>query len=139
MEDGYFEGAVIFAFLFIIFIIICAILAKKRRKKIANILSQISDSNMQLLNTKYEIYEPNNNFLVGTSYIYDIAYEEQRVQLFLVYRRPSDRKKDIGYDLDTVYMSNEKFEEKKFQTGMCVKTLHNRAVEAAYKVKEILD
>ena len=140
MEDGYIEGAIIFAFLFVVFIIFCIILGKRRRKKIEKILSQISDSNMQLLsNTNYEIYKHNSNFLVGTSYIYNISHEEKRVQLFLIYRRPSDRKNDIGYDLDTVYMSKEKFDEKKLQTGMCVKTLHNRALEVAFKIKEILD
>ena len=55
----------------------------------------------------YKIYESNQNFLVGVSYIYDVVYEEQRVKLCLLYKRPSDRKNAIGYDIDTIYMSKD--------------------------------
>ena len=95
---------------------------------------------MELINnTNYKIYESNQNFLVGVSYIYDVVYEEQRVKLCLLYKRPSDRKNAIGYDIDTIYMSKKELEERALQTGMCVKTLHNRAMEVGYKVKGILD
>lgn len=140
MEDGYFEGIIIGIIFCVLLVIVCVIASKIFGKKVKKIISRISDSNMQLINnTNYEIYEPNQNFLVGVSYIYDVVYEEQRIKLCLLYRRPSDRKNAIGYDIDTIYMSKKEFEEKALQTGMCVKTLHNRAMEVGYKVKGILD
>lgn len=140
MEDGYFLGAV-FGICFCILIVVIAVFAsKKEKKKIEKIKSQVSKENMEVLsNSKYYNYEPNNNFIIGTSYIYDIVEEEKRVKIMLLYPVIPRNKNDIDYNIDSVYMSKEECENKKLKVGMCVKTLHNTAIEVRFKIKEILN
>ncbi len=140
MEDGYLLGLLIAVLFCGLIVVILVIENKKTIKKIENIKSMVAKEKMELLeNTKFYNYESNNNFLVGTSYIYDIVEEETRVEIMLLYKIIPNNKSGIDYDLDSVYMSKDDFREKKLKVGMCVKTLHNTAPQVWLKVKEILN
>ena len=140
MEDGYMLG-LLFAVLFCGLIVVIVINENKKIiKKIENIKSMVAKEKMELLeNTKFYKYESNNNFLVGTSYIYDIVEEETRVEIMLLYKKIPNNKSGSDYDLDSVYMSKDDFSGENLKVGMCVKTIHNTAPQVWFKVKEILD
>ena len=89
--------------------------------------------------SQYHNYESNNNFIVGTSYIYNVIDEKERVKIMLLYHKTPCNKYDTDFNIDEVYMSKEEFAAKKIKAGICVKTLHNTAPEVKFKIKEILD
>lgn len=140
MEDGYFLGMLVAVVICGLIVVIAVISNKKNIKEIENIKSTLPKEKMELLeNTKFYDYESNNNFLVGTSYIYDIVEEETRVKIMLLYKKIPNNKSGIDYDIDFVYMSKDDFRGKNLKVGMCVKTLHNTVPQVWFKVKEILN
>jgi aminopeptidase-like protein len=139
MEDGYFEGAIVGVLICILITIIVIIANKGAKKKIEKIKSQVPKEIINVLSTsKFYNYEPNNNFLIGTSYIYEIVEEPARVIIKLLYHKIPFNKHDIDFDIGELYMSKEECEKHSLCVGECVTTLHNTAPEVRFKIKEIL-
>ena len=140
MEKGYWTGIILGICFCGLLTIIIVIENKRYKNRIEKIKSEIPENSMEKLkNSQYHNYESNNNFIVGTSYIYNVIDEKERVKIMLLYHKTPCNKYDTDYNIDEVYMSKEEFAAKKIKAGICVKTLHNTAPEVKFKIKEILD
>ena len=140
MEKGYWTGIILGICFCGLLTIIIVIENKRYKNRIEKIKSEIPENSMEKLkNSQYHNYESNNNFIVGTSYIYDVIDEKERVKIMLLYHKTPCNKYDTDFNIDEVYMSKEEFAAKKIKAGICVKTLHNTAPEVKFKIKEILD
>ena len=140
MEKGYWTGIILGICFCGLITIIIVIENKRYKNRIEKIKSEIPKNNMEKLkNSQYHNYESNNNFIVGTSYIYDVIDEKERVKIMLLYHKTPCNKYDTDFNIDEVYMSKEEFATKKIKAGICVKTLHNTSPEVRFKIKEILD
>ena len=140
LEKGYWTGIILGICFCGLLAIIIVIENNRYKNRIEKIKSEIPENSMEKLkNSQYHNYESNNNFIVGTSYIYDVIDEKERVKIMLLYHKTPCNKYDTDYDIDEVYMSKEEFAAKKIKAGICVKTLHNTAPEVKFKIKEILD
>ena len=139
MEDGYFEGAIVGVLICILITIIVIIANKKAKKKIEKIKSQVPKDIINILSvSEFYMYEPNNNFLIGKSYIYEIEEESEREKIKLLYHKIPFNKHDIDFDIGEVYISKDECEKHDLRVGKCVTTLHNTAPEVRFKIKEIL-
>ena len=108
---------------------------KKSTTKLEQILRCIPETDQcRIRESQFYEYKPNANFLIGTSYIYNVIPNADGMEVQLLYFHPRYR----TFALDTVHMSKEDFQKKNLQVGSCVETLHNRASEVAFKIKEIL-
>ena len=140
LEKGYWTGIILGICFCGLITIIIVIENKRYKNRIEKIKSEIPENSMEKLkNSQYHNYESNNNFIVGTSYIYDVIDEKERVKIMLLYHKTPCNKYDTDFNIDEVYMSKEEFAAKKIKAGICVKTLHNTAPEVKFKIKEILD
>ena len=140
MEKGYWTGIILGICFCGLLTIIIVIENKRYKNRIEKIKSEIPENSMEKLkNSQYHNYESNNNFIVGTSYIYNVIDEKERVKIMLLYHKTPCNKYDTDFNIDEVYMSKEEFAAKKIKAGICVKTLHNTAPEVKFKIKEILD
>ena len=140
MEKGYWTGIILGICFCGLITIIIVIENKRYKNRIEKIKSEIPENSMEKLkNSQYHNYESNNNFIVGTSYIYNVIDEKERVKIMLLYHKTPCNKYDTDFNIDEVYMSKEEFAAKKIKAGICVKTLHNTAPEVKFKIKEILD
>ena len=140
MEKGYWTGIILGICFCGLITIIILIENKRYKNRIEKIKSEIPENSMEKLkNSQYHNYESNNNFIVGTSYIYNVIDEKERVKIMLLYHKTPCNKYDTDFNIDEVYMSKEEFAAKKIKAGICVKTLHNTAPEVRFKIKEILD
>lgn len=140
MEKGYWTGIILGICFCGLLAIIIVIENNRYKNRIEKIKSEIPENSMEKLkNSQYHNYESNNNFIVGTSYIYDVIDEKERVKIMLLYHKTPCNKYDTDFNIDEVYMSKEEFAAKKIKAGICVKTLHNTAPEVKFKIKEILD
>lgn len=140
MEDGYFLGLLFGLGICGVIVLMVVIANKRNKKEIEKIKSTVSEANLKKLESSgYHNYEANNNFVVGTSYIYDIIDEGTRLKVMLLYRNIPRNNAELDWATDFVFVSKEDFDSKKLKVGMCVKTLHNTAVEVNLKVKKILE
>ena len=140
LEKGYWTGIILGICFCGLITIIIVIENKRYKNRIEKIKSEIPENSMEKLkNSQYHNYESNNNFIVGTSYIYNVIDEKERVKIMLLYHKTPCNKYDTDFNIDEVYMSKEEFAAKKIKAGICVKTLHNTAPEVKFKIKEILD
>lgn len=140
MEKGYWTGIILGICFCGLLAIIIVIENNRYKNRIEKIKSEIPENSMEKLkNSQYHNYESNNNFIVGTSYIYNVIDEKERVKIMLLYHKTPCNKYDTDFNIDEVYMSKEEFAAKKIKAGICVKTLHNTAPEVKFKIKEILD
>lgn len=140
MEKGYWTGIILGICFCGLITIIILIENKRYKNRIEKIKSEIPENSMEKLkNSQYHNYESNNNFIVGTSYIYNVIDEKERIKIMLLYHKTPCNKYDTDFNIDEVYMSKEEFAAKKIKAGICVKTLHNTAPEVRFKIKEILD
>ena len=140
LEKGYWTGIILGICFCGLLAIIIVIENNRYKNRIEKIKSEIPKNNMEKLkNSQYHNYESNNNFIVGTSYIYNVIDEKERVKIMLLYHKTPCNKYDTDFNIDEVYMSKEEFTTKKIKAGICVKTLHNTAPEVKFKIKEILD
>ena len=140
LEKGYWTGIILGICFCGLLTIIIVIENKRYKNRIEKIKSEIPENSMEKLkNSQYHNYESNNNFIVGTSYIYNVIDEKERVKIMLLYHKTPCNKYDTDFNIDEVYMSKEEFAAKKIKAGICVKTLHNTAPEVKFKIKEILD
>ena len=140
MEKGYWTGIILGICFCGLLAIIIVIENNRYKNRIEKIKSEIPENSMEKLkNSQYHNYESNNNFIVGTSYIYNVIDEKERVKIMLLYHKTPCNKYDTDFNIDEVYMSKEEFAAKKIKAGICVKTLHNTAPEVRFKIKEILD
>lgn len=137
MFEGRELDIVFIAVLAVITVIVVSILysGKKNTAKLEQILLGISETDKcRLRESPFYEYGPNANFLIGTSCIYNVVTNTERMEVQLLYFQPIKKE----FALDTVHMSKEDFQKKNLQVGSCVATLHNRAGEVAFKIKEIL-
>ncbi len=128
---------VFIAVLAVITVIVVSVLysGKKSTAKLEQILLRIPETDKcRLRASSFYEYGPNANFLIGTSYIYNVVPNTERMEVQLLYFQPIKKE----FVLDAVHMSTEDFQKKNLQVGSCVTTLHNRAGEVAFKIKEIL-
>ena len=140
LEKGYWTGIILGICFCGLLAIIIVIENNRYKNRIEKIKSEIPENSMEKLkNSQYHNYESNNNFIVGTSYIYNVIDEKERVKIMLLYHKTPCNKYDTDFNIDEVYMSKEEFAAKKIKAGICVKTLHNTAPEVKFKIKEILD
>ena len=140
LEKGYWTGIILGICFCGLLEIIIVIENNRYKNRIEKIKSEIPKNNMEKLkNSQYHNYESNNNFIVGTSYIYNVIDEKEKVKIMLLYNKTNCNKYDTDFNIDEVYMSKEEFAAKKIKAGICVKTLHNTAPEVKFKIKEILD
>ena len=71
MEKGYWTGIILGICFCGLLTIIIVIENKRYKNRIEKIKSEIPENSMEKLkNSQYHNYESNNNFIVGTSYIY---------------------------------------------------------------------
>ena len=107
----------------------------KSTTKLEQILRCIPETEQcRIRDSQFYEYKPNANFLIGTSYMYNVVPNGDRMDVQLLYFHPRYSR----FVLDTVHMSREDFQKKNLQVGSCVTTLHNRAGEVSFKIKEIL-
>ena len=93
----------------------------------------------KLQTSKFYLYEENNNFLVGTSYIYDINEDINRYEIYLIFCLDNVNEPVNGFMIDKIYMDKNKFKSMNLEVKQFVKTIHNKSSQSAYKVKEIMD
>lgn len=92
----------------------------------------------KLENSDFHIYDENNNFFVGLSYIYEIKEDTNRFEIKLIFSYDSFNKPGKEFMVNTVYMDKDTFKAKKLQVGQLVETLHNRSNDVLYRIKQIL-
>lgn len=120
-------------------IVVLSIILKVEKKQIEKIKRRMSKEDIEKIgNQEFQIYEENNNFLIGTSYIYEIKEDKNRYEIKLIFGYNSFFKPAKEYATTTVYMDKESFKGKNLQVGQIVNTLHNRSGEALYRIKQIL-
>ena len=123
----------------VICIVVLSIISKVEKKQIEKIKRKMSKEDIEKIgNPEFQIYEENNNFLIGTSYIYEIKEDTNRYEIKLIFGYDSFFKPIKEFVTYTVYMDKETFKEKNLQVGQIVKTLHNRSGYELYGIKQIL-
>lgn len=123
--------AVIGVFFYVLFLCM-----KKDNKELDKILSGLTKEDTdRLLMAGYVDYEGNYNFVVKTSYIYDIVKKQGNVEVKLLFIDDSSG----DYRTDIVNMSEEVFNQKGLYTGKFVKSLHNKNSHVWLKTKDILE
>ena len=76
MEKGYWTGIILGICFCGLLAIIIVIENNRYKNRIEKIKSEIPENSMEKLkNSQYHNYESNNNFIVGTSYIYNVIDE----------------------------------------------------------------
>lgn len=123
----------------VVCIVVLSIISKVEKKQIEKIKRKMSKEDIEKIgNPEFQIYEENNNFLIGTSYIYEIKEDTNRYEIKLIFGYDSFFKPIKEFVTYTVYMDKETFKEKNLQVGQIVKTLHNRSGYELYGIKQIL-
>ena len=92
----------------------------------------------KLENSDFHIYDENNNFFVGLSYIYEIKEDTNRFEIKLVFSYYNLNKHVKEFKTNTVYMDKDTFKAKNLQVGQLVETLHNRSSDVLYRISQIL-
>lgn len=112
---------------------------KFEKAKIDKIKQKLSSDELEKLQTsKFYLYEENNNFLVGTSYIYDINEDINRYEIYLIFCLDNVNEPVNGFMIDKIYMDKNKFKSMNLEVKQFVKTIHNKSSQSAYRVKEIM-
>lgn len=123
----------------VVCIVVLSIISKVEKKQIEKVKRKMSKEDIEKIgNPEFQIYEENNNFLIGTSYIYEIKEDTNRYEIKLIFGYDSFFKPIKEFVTYTVYMDKETFKEKNLQVGQIVKTLHNRSDYELYGIKQIL-
>ena len=123
----------------VVCIVVLSIISKVEKKQIEKIKRKMSKEDIEKIgNPEFQIYEENNNFLIGTSYIYEIKEDTNKYEIKLIFGYDSFFKPIKEFVTYTVYMDKETFKEKNLQVGQIVKTLHNRSGYELYGIKQIL-
>lgn len=123
----------------VVCIVVLSIISKVEKKQIEKVKRKMSKEDIEKIgNPEFQIYEENNNFLIGTSYIYEIKEDTNRYEIKLIFGYDSFFKPIKEFVTYTVYMDKETFKEKNLQVGQIVKTLHNRSGYELYGIKQIL-
>lgn len=123
----------------VVCIVVLSIISKVEKKQIEKIKRKMSKEDIEKIgNPEFQIYEENNNFLIGTSYIYEIKEDTNRYEIKLIFGYDSFFKPIKEFVTYTVYMDKKTFKEKNLQVGQIVKTLHNRSGYELYGIKQIL-
>ena len=69
-----------------VLVLIILMVLRFENAKIEKIKQKLSSDELEKLQTsKFYLYEENNNFLVGTSYIYDINEDINRYEIYLIF------------------------------------------------------
>ena len=136
LSNGGLLGIIITISAFMLFI---CIMLKKEKKDIDKVKEKMSKEDLEKIeNANFYIYNDNNNFLVGTSYIYGIKEDTNRFEIKLIFSYDSFNKPGKEFMVNTVYMDKDTFKAKKLQVGQLVETLHNRSNDVLYRIKQIL-
>ena len=123
-----------------VLVIIILMVLRFENAKIEKIKQKLSSDELEKLQTsKFYLYEENNNFLVGTSYIYDINEDINRYEIYLIFCLDNVNEPVNGFMIDKIYMDKNKFKSMNLEVKQFVKTIHNKSSQSAYKVKEIMD
>ena len=123
----------------VVCIVVLSIISKVEKKQIEKVKRKMSKEDIEKIgNPEFQIYEENNNFLIGTSYIYEINEDTNRYEIKLIFGYDSFFKPIKEFVTYTVYMDKETFKQKNLQVGQIVKTLHNRSGYELYGIKQIL-
>ena len=123
----------------VVCIVVLSIISKVEKKQIEKVKRKMSKEDIEKIgNPEFQIYEENNNFLIGTSYIYEIKEDTNRYEIKLIFGYDSFFKPIKEFVTYTVYMDKETFKQKNLQVGQIVKTLHNRSGYELYGIKQIL-
>lgn len=123
-----------------VLVLIILMLLRFENAKIEKIKQKLSSNELEKLQTsKFYLYEENNNFLVGTSYIYDINEDINRYEIYLIFCLDNVNEPVNGFMIDKIYMDKNKFKSMNLEVKQFVKTIHNKSSQSAYKVKEIMD
>lgn len=122
-----------------VLVLIILMLLRFENAKIEKIKQKLSSDELEKLQTsKFYLYEENNNFLVGTSYIYDINEDINRYEIYLIFCLDNVNEPVNGFMIDKIYMDKNKFKSMNLEVKQFVKTIHNKSSQSAYKVKEIM-
>lgn len=123
-----------------VLVLIILMVLRFENAKIEKIKQKLSSDELEKLQTsKFYLYEENNNFLVGTSYIYDINEDINRYEIYLIFCLDNVNEPVNGFMIDKIYMDKNKFKSMNLEVKQFVKTIHNKSSQSAYKVKEIMD
>lgn len=123
-----------------VLVLIILMLLRFENAKIEKIKQKLSSNELEKLQTsKFYLYEENNNFLVGTSYIHDINEDINRYEIYLIFCLDNVNEPVNGFMIDKIYMDKNKFKSMNLEVKQFVKTIHNKSSQSAYKVKEIMD
>lgn len=123
-----------------VLVLIILMVLRFENAKIEKIKQKLSSNELEKLQTsKFYLYEENNNFLVGTSYIYDINEDINRYEIYLIFCLDNVNEPVNGFMIDKIYMDKNKFKSMNLEVKQFVKTIHNKSSQSAYKVKEIMD
>ena len=123
-----------------VLVLIILMVLKFEKAKIDKIKQKLSSDELEKLQTsKFYLYEENNNFLVGTSYIYDINEDINRYEIYLIFCLDNVNEPVNGFMIDKIYMDKNKFKSMNLEVKQFVKTIHNKSSQSAYRVKEIMD
>lgn len=122
-----------------VLVLIILMVLKFEKAKIDKIKQKLSSDELEKLQTsKFYLYEENNNFLVGTSYIYDINEDINRYEIYLIFCLDNINEPVNGFMIDKIYMDKNKFKSMNLEVKQFVKTIHNKSNQSAYRVKEIM-
>ncbi len=122
-----------------VLVLIILMVLKFEKAKIDKIKQKLSSDELEKLQTsKFYLYEENNNFLVGTSYIYDINEDINRYEIYLIFCLDNVNEPVNGFMIDKIYMDKNKFKSMNLEVKQFVKTIHNKSSQSAYRVKEIM-
>lgn len=122
-----------------VLVLIILMVLKFEKAKIDKIKQKLSSDELEKLQTsKFYLYEENNNFLVGTSYIYDINEDINRYEIYLIFCLDNVNESVNGFMIDKIYMDKNKFKSMNLEVKQFVKTIHNKSSQSAYRVKEIM-
>lgn len=123
-----------------VLVLIILMVLRFENAKIEKIKQKLSSNELEKLQTsKFYLYEENNNFLVGTSYIYDINEDINRYEIYLIFCLDNVNEPVNVFMIDKIYMDKNKFKSMNLEVKQFVKTIHNKSSQSAYKVKEIMD
>lgn len=123
-----------------VLVLIILMVLRFENAKIEKIKQKLSSDELEKLQTsKFYLYEENNNFLVGTSYIYDINEDINRYEIYLIFCLDNVNEPVNGFMIDKIYMDKNKFKSMNLEVKQFVKTIHNKSSQSAYKVKEIMN
>ncbi len=122
-----------------VLVLIILMVLRFENAKIEKIKQKLSSDELEKLQTsKFYLYEENNNFLVGTSYIYDINEDINRYEIYLIFCLDNVNEPVNGFMIDKIYMDKNKFKSMNLEVKQFVKTIHNKSSQSAYRVKEIM-